>query len=102
SQIRSMGAQGGDNRTFPQRHMVEDLWVEDDRLLFVDRSRLYSVPLTGGTPELIFESHPYEPGLDRIVVSWALDREALYWGRHENLLTPSDPNDVATEWTLWR
>jgi len=56
------------------------IWIEDDDLIFGQGPTLYRLPIRGGDPEPILTLHIFDPGLSsRLVESWALDRDALYW-----------------------
>jgi hypothetical protein len=56
------------------------IWIEDDDLIFGQGPTLYRLPIGGGDPQPILTHHIFDAGLSsRLVESWGLDRDALYW-----------------------
>jgi len=49
-------AGGSPSPVVPFQLAVTGLWAEGDHLLFANGSKFYSVPLTGGTPSLLFDA----------------------------------------------
>jgi hypothetical protein len=65
SDIRALSLTGGQETVIAPSNWAEGLWLEGDHLLFSEQSRFFSLPLAGGTAQLLFDgvdpNRPVEP-----------------------------------------
>ena len=62
-----------------ERGTTAPFWIEGDRLLYQELRTLYSQPLAGGEPEVLFTVGVADDMNRTYRGPWALDRDALYW-----------------------
>ena len=95
SGIISLPDTGGEPSTIYDGYAI-NFWIEGDRILHVSSGQprlvdgfniaptlLYSTPITGGTPEVVIETHIWDKFVDQLVEGFSLDGQALYWLRED-------------------
>jgi hypothetical protein len=70
---------GGGEVTQVRSGYTTPFWIEGDRLVHEELGTLYSQPIAGGEPEVLFTVGDADDMTPRYLGPWALDRDALYW-----------------------